>query len=144
MRGLARRNAAGCGSRHLRHRVSKRLRTERHLRRHGTVRPLEQRRLQDGRLRRDFEHCHRGFEMQRPGCLRIAEASHMRALSVQCRHGRLLRDLHYLCAVCGAHPVRFELVRSQGQRRSVHERLGLCIHELRRRLLLRHGVLGAV
>ena len=82
--------------------------------------------------------------MQRPGRLRVAEASHVRAVSVQCKHGRLLRDLHDLCAVCGADPVRFELVRPQSQRRGVLERLGLRVHELRRRLLLRHGVLGAV
>jgi hypothetical protein len=138
------RHAAAHGSSCVRNGHSGELRTRRHVRRERTVRSLEQRRLQDGELRRDQQRGDRGLEVQRPGHVRDSDAGHLRSLSVRPDRYRLLHDVHGVHAVRLAQPVRRRLLRDQGERRGLHEQRAVHDQQLRRRLLLRWGVHGRV
>jgi hypothetical protein len=82
--------------------------------------------------------------MQWPGGVRRVDAGHLRAVSLRSERHRVLWELHHLRTMRIAGSVRLELLRPQGQRRSVYGRGGLRIRPLRRRNLLRRCVRGTV
>jgi len=66
------------------------------VRRAWAVRPLEQRRLQKGKLRPHVEQRHCGFEVQWPGGVRRVDAGHLRAVPLRSERHRVLWELHHL------------------------------------------------
>jgi hypothetical protein len=119
----------------------KQLRTEWRVRRERTVRSLDQRRVQDGELRRSLQSGNRGFRMQRARPLRHPRPDHMCPVSLRPDRVRLLSHVHGDPAVLGSQSLCRQLVRAQSERRRLLYYGRLLVRQLCRRALLRYGVL---